>query len=143
MDSRRAPPHTGASPGSRPGALGSTHCDRDRPCGSLTTPLLRCYAGRVMDLEKRKLGLMLSSEPAHDNLDAALGLSDAALARGVDVSLDPAAPAARDPALGPRLVAPGRRGGPRRGSPPRAGARRARSQALRLRLRLPETPPAA
>jgi predicted peroxiredoxin len=40
-----------------------------------------------MDLEKRKLGLMLSSEPAHDNLDAALGLSDAALARGVDVYL--------------------------------------------------------
>ena len=40
-----------------------------------------------MDLEKRKLGLMLSSEPAHDNLDTALGLSDAALARGVDVYL--------------------------------------------------------
>jgi len=40
-----------------------------------------------MDLAKRKLGLMLSSEPAHDNLDTALGLSDAALARGADVYL--------------------------------------------------------
>jgi sulfur relay (sulfurtransferase) complex TusBCD TusD component (DsrE family) len=40
-----------------------------------------------MDLGKRKLGLMLSSEPAHDNLDTALGLSDAALTRGVDVYL--------------------------------------------------------
>jgi sulfur relay (sulfurtransferase) complex TusBCD TusD component (DsrE family) len=40
-----------------------------------------------MDLGKRKLGLMLSSEPSHDNLDTALGLTDAALARGVDVYL--------------------------------------------------------
>jgi len=30
---------------------------------------------------------MLSSEPAHHNLDTALGLSDAALTRGVDVYL--------------------------------------------------------
>jgi len=40
-----------------------------------------------MDLAKRKLGLMLSSEPAHDNLDTALGLADTALTRGVDVYL--------------------------------------------------------
>ena len=36
---------------------------------------------------KRKLGLMVSTGPAHPNLDTALGLSDAALARGADVYL--------------------------------------------------------
>jgi hypothetical protein len=41
----------------------------------------------VPDLARRKLGLMVSTEPAHPNLDTALGLSDAALARGADVYL--------------------------------------------------------
>jgi sulfur relay (sulfurtransferase) complex TusBCD TusD component (DsrE family) len=41
----------------------------------------------VTDAGKRKLGLMVSTEPAHPNLDTALGLSDAALARGTDVYL--------------------------------------------------------
>src|SRR5262245_45628262 len=40
-----------------------------------------------MDLTRRKLGLMVSTEPSHANLDTALGLSDAALARGADVYL--------------------------------------------------------
>ena len=41
----------------------------------------------MSDLGKRKLGLLLSSEPGHDNLETALGLSTAALDRGLDVYL--------------------------------------------------------
>jgi sulfur relay (sulfurtransferase) complex TusBCD TusD component (DsrE family) len=41
----------------------------------------------VTDVAKRKLGLMVSTEPAHPNLDTAVGLSGAALARGADVYL--------------------------------------------------------
>lgn len=40
-----------------------------------------------MDLAGRKLGLMLSTDPAHPNLQTALGLADAALARGAEVYL--------------------------------------------------------
>lgn len=51
---------------------------------------------------KRKLGIMLSSEPHHDNLATALGLSDAALTRGTDVYLyliDDAVTAVDDPRI--------------------------------------------
>ena len=53
-----------------------------------------------MDLARRKLGVMVSTEPAHPNLDTALGLSTAALARGADVYLyliDDAVAAVEDP----------------------------------------------
>jgi sulfur relay (sulfurtransferase) complex TusBCD TusD component (DsrE family) len=40
-----------------------------------------------MDLAGRKLGLMVSSAPQHPNLETAIGLSIAALDRGVDVYL--------------------------------------------------------
>src|SRR3990167_5834979 len=40
-----------------------------------------------MDLAGRKLGLMLSTDPTHPNLQTALGLSATALARGADVYL--------------------------------------------------------
>jgi hypothetical protein len=39
------------------------------------------------DLRGRKLGLLLSTEPAHPNLQTCLGLSREALGRGVDVYL--------------------------------------------------------
>jgi sulfur relay (sulfurtransferase) complex TusBCD TusD component (DsrE family) len=38
-----------------------------------------------MDLSRRKLGLLISTHPEHPNLDTALGLSRAALDRGVDL----------------------------------------------------------
>ena len=41
----------------------------------------------MSDLGKKKLGVLLSSEPSHDNLETALGLSAAALDRGADVYL--------------------------------------------------------
>jgi sulfur relay (sulfurtransferase) complex TusBCD TusD component (DsrE family) len=40
-----------------------------------------------MELTKRKLGLMVSTAPAHPNLDTAVGLGRAALARGAEVYL--------------------------------------------------------
>jgi sulfur relay (sulfurtransferase) complex TusBCD TusD component (DsrE family) len=40
-----------------------------------------------MDLAGKKLGLMLSTGPAHPNLDLALGLSERALDRGAAVYL--------------------------------------------------------
>ena len=40
-----------------------------------------------MDLERKKLGLMLSTGPEHPNLKTLLGLSEAALARGALVYL--------------------------------------------------------
>ena len=40
-----------------------------------------------MDLERKKLGLMLSTGPDHPNLKTLLGLSEAALARGASVYL--------------------------------------------------------
>lgn len=40
-----------------------------------------------MDLARRKLGLLLSTAPEHPNLETALGLSRAALDRGVDLYL--------------------------------------------------------
>jgi sulfur relay (sulfurtransferase) complex TusBCD TusD component (DsrE family) len=40
-----------------------------------------------MDLARKKLGIMLSTGPEHANLDTALGLGDAALARGADLYL--------------------------------------------------------
>jgi len=41
----------------------------------------------VTDRGRKKLGLMVSTAPAHPNLETALGLSDAALDRGTDVYL--------------------------------------------------------
>jgi len=41
----------------------------------------------VVDLTKRKLGLMVSTTPEHPNLQTALGLGGAALERGADVYL--------------------------------------------------------
>ena len=55
-----------------------------------------------MDLTKRKLGLMVSTRPDHPNLETALGLSRAALARGASVYLyliDDAVSAVEDPRL--------------------------------------------
>ena len=40
-----------------------------------------------MDLAKKKLGILLSTGPEHPNLDTALGLGGAALARGADLYL--------------------------------------------------------
>ncbi len=40
-----------------------------------------------MELAKKKLGLMLSTPPAHPNLDTAVGLAQAALDRGADCYL--------------------------------------------------------
>ena len=40
-----------------------------------------------MDLAKKKLGLLLSTAPEHRNLETALGLSNAALARGAQLYL--------------------------------------------------------
>lgn len=40
-----------------------------------------------MDLAGKKLGLMLSTEPGHPNLTTTLGLTAAALDRGIDVYL--------------------------------------------------------
>ena len=40
-----------------------------------------------MEITKKKLGLLLSTGREHANLDAAVGLSAAALARGADVYL--------------------------------------------------------
>ena len=40
-----------------------------------------------MDLAKKKLGILLSTGPEHPNLDTALGLGTAALARGADLYL--------------------------------------------------------
>ena len=55
-----------------------------------------------MDLAKRKFGLMISTAPAHRNLETALGLSRAALDRGANVYLyliDDAVAAVEDPRL--------------------------------------------
>ena len=41
----------------------------------------------MTDRGRKKLGLMVSTAPAHPNLETALGLSDAALDRGTDVYL--------------------------------------------------------
>lgn len=63
----------------------------------------------MVDLTKRKFGLMVSTAPDHPNLGAALGLSQVALDRGADVYLyliDDAVAAAEDP----RLQALARRG---------------------------------
>ena len=54
------------------------------------------------DLTKRKLGLMVSTAPAHPNLETAIGLGGAALDRGTDVYLyliDDAVAAVEDPRL--------------------------------------------
>jgi hypothetical protein len=40
-----------------------------------------------MDFTKKKLGILLSTGPEHSNLDAAVGLGTAALARGADLYL--------------------------------------------------------
>jgi hypothetical protein len=40
-----------------------------------------------MDLAKRKLGVLLSTDPQHPNLDVALGLGHAALDRGAGLYL--------------------------------------------------------
>jgi hypothetical protein len=40
-----------------------------------------------MDVAKKKLGILLSTGPDHPNLDTAVGLGSAALARGADVYL--------------------------------------------------------
>src|SRR5215831_14321797 len=57
---------------------------------------------RIVDLAKRKLGLLVSTTPDHPNLGVALGLSGAALDRGADVYLyliDDAVPAVEHPQL--------------------------------------------
>jgi len=54
----------------------------------------------VVDLAKRKLGLMVSTTPDHPNLRTAVGLGRAALERGADVYLyliDDAVSAVDDP----------------------------------------------
>jgi hypothetical protein len=56
----------------------------------------------VVDLAKRKLGVLVSTTPDHPNLETALGLSEAALGRGADVYLyliDDAVSAVEDPRL--------------------------------------------
>ncbi len=40
-----------------------------------------------MDLARKKLGVLLSTGPEHDNLATALGLGEAALVRGADLYL--------------------------------------------------------
>ena len=40
-----------------------------------------------MDLAKKKLGVMLSTGPDHPNLETAIGLADATLARGAQLYL--------------------------------------------------------
>ena len=40
-----------------------------------------------MDVAKKKLGILLSTGPEHPNLETALGLGTAALARGADLYL--------------------------------------------------------
>ncbi|HEX6211348.1 MAG TPA: DsrE family protein [Methylomirabilota bacterium] len=40
-----------------------------------------------MDLDRKKFGLLLSTGPDHANLETAVGLSDAALARGAQLYL--------------------------------------------------------
>ena len=40
-----------------------------------------------MDLARKKLGVLLSTGPGHPNLETAVGLSDAALARGAQLYL--------------------------------------------------------
>ena len=77
-----------------------------------------------MDLAKKKFGLLLSTGPERPaNLDTAVGLSEAALARGADLYLyliDDGVRALDDPRF--------------------HALRRPRRQALRVRLRLPEAP---
>jgi hypothetical protein len=54
----------------------------------------------VVDLAKRKFGLMLSTDPRHPNLETVVGLGRAALDRGADVYLyliDDAVAAVDDP----------------------------------------------
>ena len=56
----------------------------------------------MLSVAKRKLGLLVSTSPDHPNLEAALGLSGAALERGADVYLyliDDAVAAVEDPRL--------------------------------------------
>jgi len=56
----------------------------------------------VPNVTKRKLGLMVSTAPAHPNLETAIGLGDAALQRGADVYLyliDDGVAAVEDPRL--------------------------------------------
>ncbi len=63
-----------------------------------------------MDLAGKKLGLMLSTGPDHPNLTTALGLTAAALDRGIDVYLyliDDGVAAVEDP----RVQALAQRGG--------------------------------
>src|SRR5882724_1778398 len=59
-------------------------CDRGTHDGSFLALLhRRCYAAPAMDLSKKKFGMLLSTGPEHaTNLDAAVGLSEAARARG-------------------------------------------------------------
>ena len=54
----------------------------------------------MVDLTKKKLGLMVSTAPDHPNLATAVGLGEAALRRGADVYLyliDDAVAAVEDP----------------------------------------------
>ena len=54
----------------------------------------------MVDVAKRKFGLMVSTAPRHPNLETALGLGRAALERGADVYLyliDDAVAAVEDP----------------------------------------------
>src|SRR5947208_14415771 len=64
-------------------------CDRGKHDESfLALPHSRCYAAPAMDLTKKKFGMLLSTGPEHaTNLEAAVGLSEAALARGADLYL--------------------------------------------------------
>src|SRR4029453_274546 len=63
-------------------------CDRGTRDGScVAPPSPRCYPRRPMDLAKKKLGVFLSTGPEQRNLETAVGLSDAALARGAQLYL--------------------------------------------------------
>src|SRR5438046_9943136 len=64
-------------------------CDRGTHDGSfLALPHTRCYAAPAMDLSGKKFGMLLSTGPEDaTNLDAAVGLSQAALARGANLYL--------------------------------------------------------
>src|SRR5262249_52685780 len=88
-DCRRRRRNTAASRRALPDVPASRRCDQDRCDGSfLALPWSRCYAALAMDLSRKKFGMLLSTGPDHaTNLDAAVGLSEAALARGAELYL--------------------------------------------------------
>ena len=59
----------------------------DSSAHRLALHFLRCYARFAMDLAKKKLGMLLSTGLEHENLETAVGLSQAALDRGAELYL--------------------------------------------------------